>query len=84
MFLYRVSKWPAFGRVGLRCREQCGEEEGNMAFKVVQEAERDYVGPRAACMYGTHMLDKHGDPGLLGRGATVGIESSFLNLRAYE
>lgn len=55
-----------------------------MAFKVVQEAERDYVGPRAACMYGTHMLDKHGDPGLLGRGATVGIESSFLNLRAYE
>lgn len=66
MFLYRVSKWPAFGRVGLRYREQCGEGEGNMAFKVVQEAVScDHVGPRAhACV--EHRLDKHGDPGLLG------------------
>lgn len=67
MFLYRVFKWPAFGRVGLRCREQCGEGEGNVAFKVVQEdVSCDHVGPRAACMCGTHRLDKHGDPGLLG------------------
>lgn len=47
-----------------------------MAFKVVQEAvSYDHLGPRAACICGTHRLDKHGDPGLLGQGATVGIKS---------
>lgn len=37
-----------------------------MAFKIIQEAMSCEVGPRAACICGTHRLDKHGDPELLG------------------
>lgn len=82
--LYRMSRWPVFGRVGVEVQRAVWGGR-NMASKFIQEAVScDHVGPRAACICGTHRLDKHGDSGLLGRGATVGIGSWFPNLRAYE